>query len=116
MSELGASGEHNKQPEKKGEKRQEEEPAVAAEEPPSKRARPADSTQHKTQTPPPPAPASTASKDSKDSAFRRVRRGKLVLKRPGRDEAPTKKAPLVEKQASDRLDERCRAKGDRHCN
>ena len=110
MSELGASGEHKKQPEKK-EKRQEEEPAVAAEEPPSKRARPADSTQHRAQ-----APASTAAKDSKDSAFRRVRRGKLVLKRPGRDEAPAKKAPLVEKQASDRLDERCRAKGDRHCN
>ena len=113
MSELGASGEHKKQPEKKEKKRQEEEPAVAAEEPPSKRARPADTTQHKAQAP---APASTAAKDSKDSAFRRVRRGKLVLKRPGRDEAPAKKAPLVEKQASDRLDERCRAKGDRHCN
>lgn len=46
-------------------------------------------------------------------AFSRVRKGKLVMKGAKKSAAPPKEH--VAQSASERLDERCRKKGDRHC-
>lgn len=61
------------------------------------------------------APArETAAGTATATAFSRVRKGKLVMKgaRKAAGDQPKEHTP---QSASERLDERCRKKGDRHC-
>ena len=63
------------------------------------------------------APAGAAASAGTATAFSRVRKGKLVMKGAKKAASAGGEAQKAHtaQTASERLDERCRKKGDRHC-
>ena len=63
------------------------------------------------------APAGATTSTATATAFSRVRKGKLVMKgaKKAASASGKQRKEHTAQSASERLDERCRKKGDRHC-